>query len=48
MRRFMKLSDNAIIPKRKTKNSAAYDLCVPDGKEIIIHPRSLKAVLPRK
>ena len=38
MRRFKKLSDNAIIPTRKTKNSAAYDLCVPDGKEIIIHP----------
>lgn len=39
MRRFKKLSDNAIIPTRKTRNSAAYDLCVPDGKEIIIHPR---------
>lgn len=41
MRRFKKLSDNAIIPTRKTKNSAAYDLCVPDGKEIIIHPHEI-------
>lgn len=38
MRRFKKLSDNAVLPRRKTKNSAAYDLYIPDGREIIIHP----------
>lgn len=38
MRGFKLLSDRAVMPTRKTARSAGYDLSIPAGNEIIIHP----------
>ena len=37
-RQFVKLEENAIMPTRSTKHSAAYDFCVPAGKRYVINP----------
>lgn len=46
MRRFEKMNENAILPKRGTKFSAGYDFYIPNGErqEYIIEPHETEKI----